>query len=87
MSTSQFWSVLALVATLISAICAAILPYFDALPPNLRLYGTIVAVVGAASGSVVMVLNQSLSPNHVSIPVERAIEMGIVKHPVTKETT
>ena len=79
MTNSQTTSVIALVATIVSAVCAAILPHFEQLGPGLKFWGTIVAIIGAAAGSVVMVLNQSLSPGHVSIPIERAAELGLIK--------
>lgn len=85
MTKSQITAILATIATVISAVCAAVLPQIQTLPERYRFYGSIVSIIGAAAGSVVIALNQSLSPSHRSIPEKKAKKV-IKDHPkVAKE--
>jgi hypothetical protein len=78
MNKSQTRATVGMVAAVISAVCAAVLPQLEALPAEYRFFFTIVSVLGAAAGSVVTLLNQSLSPDHVSVPKETAERLGLI---------
>jgi hypothetical protein len=78
---SQIRSAAALFATILSTICAAVLPQIDQLPPEHRFYGTILFILGTAASATVTALNQSLSSEHVSVPVRRARKLGLIEGP------
>lgn len=73
MTSSQIKAVLGAIA----AVCAAILPQLNLLPPEYAGWVRVVSVVGAAAGALVAVFNQSLSGAHVSVPLEEARRLGL----------
>lgn len=77
MNNSQLKATIGLVATTIASICAAVLPQIQSLPPEYRFYGSIVSILGAVAGAVVIALNQSLHTGHVSVPIDEARRLGL----------
>jgi hypothetical protein len=95
MTSSQKYSSIAFIATLISTVGAAVLPQLTEYKGITR----IVSISIAAAGAIVMLFNQSVSPNHKSVPTkkaeklirddpEAAKKLGLVKElPSLDETT
>ena len=81
MNKSQKWATAAFIATIVQTLCASVLPQIAQLPPSWRVVGTILSIIGAAATGLVTLFNQSLSSNHVSVPVTEAIDAGLVKRP------
>ncbi len=69
MNKSQIRATAGLVLSVVCSVCAAILPTLEQLPAKYQNIALIVSTVGAIAGAVLAALNQSLSPNHISIPV------------------
>ena len=58
----------------VSAISTAVLPQLSQLPGGYRAIGTVVGIIGAAAGATLAAINQSLSSEHVSVPVDEIEE-------------
>lgn len=79
MTTSQIKSGIGFAALIVSTAGAVALPHLERLPEKYKPAVTIFAALVAAASGVVMLTNQSWNPNHVSIPVRKAKELGIAK--------
>lgn len=79
MNKSQTYSLIFTIATVISTVCAAVLPQVQSLPTEFRFYGSVISIIGAAASAVITAFNQSLSSAHVSIPKRKAKALGLIK--------
>jgi hypothetical protein len=81
MTFSQRRATIAFTCTIIATVCAAVAPQLDILPPKYKVVAVIVSILGTIAGSVVTLFNQSLSSEHVSVPVAEAIDLGLIRRP------
>jgi MFS-type transporter involved in bile tolerance (Atg22 family) len=73
---SQIYSAIGAIATVILTIIAAVNPYLPLLPEKHKWIGTVIVIVGAVCTSLLTAFNQSLSPNHYSVPRKREAKKG-----------
>jgi hypothetical protein len=71
MTGSQVKSAVGLVLTTVASACAALFPILQPLPLPYNKYASYVSIAGALAGALLTAWNQSLSSDHVSVPVER----------------
>jgi hypothetical protein len=72
MTKSQVWSAVGAVATVVSMLCAALEPQVKLLPEKYSWVSLAVGILGTVAGVFVVAFNQSLSSQHVSLPVDTA---------------
>lgn len=81
MNKSQTRATYAFICTIVFTVCSAVLPQLGTLPTSWKWIATLVSTLIAISSSLITLFNQSLSSEHVSIPVGEAIDAGLVKRP------
>lgn len=74
LTKSQITSAIATAATIIVALSTQLVPYAHLLPTWMA---NALPVAGIIAGVVITARSQSLNMNHVSIPVEKAKELGV----------
>ena len=66
-----------MIVGIVGSACTAILPFVGQLPAEYRHVGVFLGMLAAIAGVVTTAMNQSLSPNHVSVPVEVAAALNV----------
>ena len=72
MTKSQLWTFAGTLASIASATLAGLTAYVPLMPPKVQIG---IGIAGAVAGAVVSAYNQSLSSQHVSVPVERVADL------------
>lgn len=78
-TTSQIISFISTLATICSGLVLALRPFQDQLPQIAQTITFWIGITGVIAGVIITAGNQSLSPNHISVPVEEAIRRGLVR--------
>jgi hypothetical protein len=77
MNRSQLRATVGTAAAVVGAVCTALLPQAELLPPKYEAAAVLLSVLATAAGAVTAALNQSLDGRHVSVPLGVARERGL----------